>query len=199
MNAENLLYAETHEWVSISEEDGAKVATIGISDFAVEQLTDLVFMDLPDVGSIPRANRMENIIDAWGRQPYDAGQNTLAYSHVFGPGSDTAFWGNFDWDKALDAGMKAAGLSYSGEYGFVDTYMYWPITHMVAPADEALGCAACHAKDGRLANLAGFHLPGSNPTSTTGLIGLALVVLTALGIIGHGLLRLFTRKGETND
>ena len=51
MNVENLLYAETHEWVSISEENGAKVATIGISDFAVEQLTDLVFMDLPDVGT----------------------------------------------------------------------------------------------------------------------------------------------------
>ena len=134
-----------------------------------------------------------------GRQPYDAGRNTLAYSHVFGPGSDTAFWGNFDWDKALDAGMKAAGLEYSGEYDFVETYMYWPITHMVAPADEALGCAACHAEDGRLANLAGFHLPGANPTSTTGLIGLALVVLTVLGIAGHGLLRLFTRKGEAND
>jgi glycine cleavage system H protein len=47
---EELLYAESHEWVHVSEEDGAKVATIGISAFAVEQLTDLVYMELPEVG-----------------------------------------------------------------------------------------------------------------------------------------------------
>ena len=51
MNTAELLYAKTHEWVSISEQDGAKIATIGISAFAVEQLTDLVFIDLPKVGS----------------------------------------------------------------------------------------------------------------------------------------------------
>jgi glycine cleavage system H protein len=50
VNPEELLYAETHEWVHISEEGGAKTATIGISAFAVEQLTDLVYMELPDVG-----------------------------------------------------------------------------------------------------------------------------------------------------
>jgi glycine cleavage system H protein len=47
---EELLYAETHEWVHVSEEDGVRVATIGISAFAVEQLTDLVYMELPEVG-----------------------------------------------------------------------------------------------------------------------------------------------------
>ena len=50
MNPESLLYAKTHEWVAIAEEGGAKVATIGISSFAVEALTDLVFMELPKVG-----------------------------------------------------------------------------------------------------------------------------------------------------
>lgn len=50
MNKEQLLYAETHEWVAIEEAGGNRIATVGISDFAVEQLTDLVFMDLPDVG-----------------------------------------------------------------------------------------------------------------------------------------------------
>ena len=45
-----LLYAETHEWVDVSDEGGSQVATIGISGFAIEQLNDLVFMDLPDVG-----------------------------------------------------------------------------------------------------------------------------------------------------
>ena len=45
-----LLYAESHEWVDVSEEGGDKIATIGISAFAIEQLNDLVYMDLPDVG-----------------------------------------------------------------------------------------------------------------------------------------------------
>ena len=45
-----LLYAETHEWVEISADDGEQVATIGISAFAIEQLNDLVYMDLPEVG-----------------------------------------------------------------------------------------------------------------------------------------------------
>ena len=45
-----LLYAESHEWVDVAEEDGQKVATIGISAFAIEQLNDLVYMDLPESG-----------------------------------------------------------------------------------------------------------------------------------------------------
>lgn len=45
-----LLYAESHEWVDVSDESGDKVATIGISAFAIEQLNDLVYMDLPEVG-----------------------------------------------------------------------------------------------------------------------------------------------------
>ena len=45
-----LLYAESHEWVDVSEEGGEKIATIGISAFAIEQLNDLVYMDLPEVG-----------------------------------------------------------------------------------------------------------------------------------------------------
>lgn len=51
MNPEELLYAKTHEWVHI-EDDGAdsKLATMGLSAFAVEALTDLVFIELPEVG-----------------------------------------------------------------------------------------------------------------------------------------------------
>lgn len=46
MKPENLRYARTHEWVHA---DGP-VATVGISAFAVESLTDLVHMQLPEVG-----------------------------------------------------------------------------------------------------------------------------------------------------
>jgi len=40
-------YSEEHEWVRV-EDDGS--AVIGISDYAQQQLGDVVFVDLPDVG-----------------------------------------------------------------------------------------------------------------------------------------------------
>lgn len=51
-DASQLHYAETHEWVDVQEENGESIATIGISAFAIEQLNDLVYMDLPEVGRV---------------------------------------------------------------------------------------------------------------------------------------------------
>lgn len=45
--AGEMRFAKSHEWVR-SEADG--LATVGISAYAVEALTDLVFMQLPAVG-----------------------------------------------------------------------------------------------------------------------------------------------------
>jgi glycine cleavage system H protein len=45
--AADLKFAKTHEW--IRPESGG-LATVGISAYAVEALTDLVFMQLPQVG-----------------------------------------------------------------------------------------------------------------------------------------------------
>jgi len=50
VNPKDLLYNKTHEWVHLEDADGGKLATIGISAFAVEQLTDLVYIELPEVG-----------------------------------------------------------------------------------------------------------------------------------------------------
>lgn len=53
-NPSSLLYATSHEWVDLSSpegEKGEKTATIGISAFAIQQLTDLVYMALPSVGT----------------------------------------------------------------------------------------------------------------------------------------------------
>jgi len=49
-DSSQLLYASTHEWADIEEADGVKIATVGVSAFAIEQLNDLVYMDLPEVG-----------------------------------------------------------------------------------------------------------------------------------------------------
>ena len=40
-------YAPSHEWIRL---EGDGTATVGISAYAVEALTDLVFMQLPEVG-----------------------------------------------------------------------------------------------------------------------------------------------------
>jgi glycine cleavage system H protein len=44
---ENLRYSEEHEWVLV---DGTR-ARIGITDYAQDALGDIVFIDLPEVGS----------------------------------------------------------------------------------------------------------------------------------------------------
>ncbi len=47
MDPKSLRYAATHEWVSLAGD----IATVGISKFAVDQLTDLIMIELPKVGS----------------------------------------------------------------------------------------------------------------------------------------------------
>ena len=56
MNPEELLYSKTHEWLHLEETDGDSIATVGISAFAVEALTDLVHIQLPQVGQLVTAS-----------------------------------------------------------------------------------------------------------------------------------------------
>jgi glycine cleavage system H protein len=55
MQPQDLKYNPSHEWVGIEEQAGERIAVIGITDFAIEQLTDLVFMALPKVGTRVKA------------------------------------------------------------------------------------------------------------------------------------------------
>ena len=43
----NLKYTETHEWVGVDKD----MATVGITNFATKQLTDLVYVELPSIGA----------------------------------------------------------------------------------------------------------------------------------------------------
>ncbi len=43
---DNLYYTKEHEWVRLDEDDGS--AMVGISDYAQDQLGDIVFVELPD-------------------------------------------------------------------------------------------------------------------------------------------------------
>ncbi len=131
-----------------------------------------------------------------GQQPYDSVSNTLLVPHTFGADGDS-YWSNFNWDKSLAAGMKAANAPYSGQYGFVKTEMSWPITHMVAPKADALTCAQCHSKDGRLKNVQGIYMPGrGDQNKWLDYAGWTFALLTLIGVIVHGAGRIYThRKG----
>ena len=50
MEPQQLRYNPSHEWVGLTNENGQAVAIVGITDFALKQLTDLVYMALPKVG-----------------------------------------------------------------------------------------------------------------------------------------------------
>ncbi|NOQ89486.1 MAG: tetrathionate reductase family octaheme c-type cytochrome [Gammaproteobacteria bacterium] len=128
-------------------------------------------------------------------QPYDKGYNTLVYMHLWGDDQD-AYWGNYDFGNAIRAGMEKNNLPYSGEYGFVETYSYWPITHMVAPKEDALSCGECHAKEGRLKDLEGFYLPGSSSNRWLDIIGLLVLAGTLFGVLGHGLIRFVLNRAR---
>ncbi len=60
MEAENLRFAKTHEWVFTEGE----IATVGISDFAVKELTDLVFVELPTVGETVSAGDAFGVVES---------------------------------------------------------------------------------------------------------------------------------------
>ena len=47
MDPKSLRFAPTHEWVSLQDD----VATVGISKFAVDQLSDLTMIELKEVGT----------------------------------------------------------------------------------------------------------------------------------------------------
>ncbi|HTN52436.1 MAG TPA: tetrathionate reductase family octaheme c-type cytochrome [Anaeromyxobacter sp.] len=81
------------------------------------------------------------------KQPYDTTNLILLPPVTAGQGG---YWSEFNWDQAFRLGAKASGLDYSGHYGFAETEMSWPLSHMVAPKEKALSCTDCHGERSRL-------------------------------------------------
>jgi glycine cleavage system H protein len=49
--SQDRMYSKTHEWVRVEADPSAgRIAVVGLTAFALEALTDLVFVDLPAVG-----------------------------------------------------------------------------------------------------------------------------------------------------
>jgi glycine cleavage system H protein len=56
----DLKYTQEHEWIRIEGDTG----TIGITDFAQQQLGDVVYVELPDVGSTMTAGKVFGTIES---------------------------------------------------------------------------------------------------------------------------------------
>lgn len=65
----NLKYSDEHEWIA---EDG----TMGITAFAVEQIGDIVYVELPAIGTVVEATK-----------PFGVIESVKAVSELFAPAS----------------------------------------------------------------------------------------------------------------
>lgn len=51
MVPDDRMYTDEHEWVRIEDENGEQIGRVGVTDFAASELGDVVFVELPEVGS----------------------------------------------------------------------------------------------------------------------------------------------------
>ena len=131
-----------------------------------------------------------------GRQPYDKVHQTMVVPKLFGPKGSGSYWSQYDWKTSIGKGMEYVGLPFSGEYDFLETEYVFQTTHMVAPDEKALTCNECHSKDGRMADLAGFYMPGRDADRTLNVIGWGGVIAALIGVLGHGAGRFLSRAGR---
>lgn len=96
MIPEDLSYSEEHEWVRL---DG-DVATVGITDFAQEQLGDIVYVQLPAVGESVDAGAVVGELES-----------TKSVSDVFSPVSGEVVAKN----DGLDGGPESVNADPYGE------------------------------------------------------------------------------------
>lgn len=68
------LYAKSHEWIEVA--DGS--ATVGISKFAAEELGDVTYLELPEVGTVLKAGEVLGSVES-----------VKAASEIFAPAGGT--------------------------------------------------------------------------------------------------------------
>ena len=96
MIPEDLLYSEEHEWVRLDED----IATIGITDFAQDQLGDIVYVELPAVGDRVDAGSVVGELES-----------TKSVSEIYAPISGEVVARN----DALDGGAEIINSDPYGE------------------------------------------------------------------------------------
>jgi glycine cleavage system H protein len=78
---EDLKYSREHEWVLVED----NIATVGITDFAQEQLGDVVFVELPAVGDKVTKDEAFGVVES-----------VKAVSDIYAPVSGTVLETNDD-------------------------------------------------------------------------------------------------------
>ncbi len=133
------------------------------------------------------------------RQPYDEGYRMVIQPKlVDGKPGEGAFWKDFDMDRASREGMALVGLPYSGKLGWAETEMTWPVNHMVAPKQQAVGCTECHAREGsRLAGLRDFYMPGRDANRWVDGLGRLSIALSLAGVFVHAGVRVAASRRRT--
>jgi glycine cleavage system H protein len=97
MYPDDLKYTAEHEWVRV---DGGGSVRVGITDYAQEQLGDIVFVSLPEVGA-----------EVVGGEPCGELESTKSVSDLYAPLSGTVTARN----EALDATPEAVNSDPYGE------------------------------------------------------------------------------------
>jgi len=133
-------------------------------------------------------------------QPFDPVTQLLIQPDLYASKKgEGAYWKDFDWIKAAQAGMDRIKLPFSGEVSYINTEMYWPVNHMVSSKEQTVGCVECHTREnGRLAGLTDFYMPGRDYYEPVDSIGTILIWLTLAGILAHGILRIISNKLRKN-
>ncbi|OUR60493.1 glycine cleavage system protein H [Bermanella sp. 47_1433_sub80_T6] len=97
----NLKYIASHEWI---RDEGNGVVTVGITDFAQEALGDIVFIELPEVGS--EVNKDDSIAVV---------ESVKAASDIYSPVSGEIVAIN---EELVDAPEQANEEPYDGAWFF---------------------------------------------------------------------------------
>jgi len=97
----NLKYTASHEWI---RDEGNGVVTVGITDFAQEALGDIVFIELPEVGS--EVNKDDSIAVV---------ESVKAASDIYSPVSGEIVAIN---EELVDAPEQANEEPYDGAWFF---------------------------------------------------------------------------------
>ncbi len=83
----DLRYAQTHEWARLEE----GVVTVGLSAYALEQLGDVVYLELPPVG--------DNVVKG---EPFGVIESVKAASDMYSPVSGTVIAANDEIAQSPD-------------------------------------------------------------------------------------------------
>ncbi len=134
-------------------------------------------------------------------QLYDAELLTLVQPQLTSKSKgDGGYWKDFDWNSSVGIGMKNVNAEFSGKLDFIETELYLPVNHQVAPVENSVQCIECHTREeGRLAGLNDFYMSGRDSNTIVDVVGKTAIILSILVVIAHAILRIAASKNRKRD